>query len=143
MYRARPKDGSAWVTGASSGLGRAVALELARRGYEVHATARRTAELDTLAAESVGLPGSILPAPGDVVDREGLAALVAGIEARGPVALAVLNAGLSARDGFETSAARDFNRRSRLTYKVSPTAFIRSCPPCEIGGGVSLRSWVR
>ena len=41
MYRAKPPDGVAWVTGASAGIGRAVALELARRGYTVIATARR------------------------------------------------------------------------------------------------------
>jgi len=52
MYRADPMDGIAWVTGASSGIGRAVALELARRGYKVAATARRGAELEALAAES-------------------------------------------------------------------------------------------
>jgi NAD(P)-dependent dehydrogenase (short-subunit alcohol dehydrogenase family) len=92
-YRATPSDGVAWVTGASAGIGRGVALELARRGYEVHATARRADELQSLAGEAEGLKGSIVPAPGDVTDRQGIARLVAAIEARRPIALAFLNAG--------------------------------------------------
>src|ERR1700741_5002624 len=41
----------ALVTGASSGIGRAAALELARRGARVVASARRKSELDQLVAE--------------------------------------------------------------------------------------------
>ena len=65
-FRAKPQHGSAWVTGASSGLGRDVALALARRGFTIHATARRAEALDALAAASAGLSGRIVAAPGDV-----------------------------------------------------------------------------
>jgi NAD(P)-dependent dehydrogenase (short-subunit alcohol dehydrogenase family) len=41
----------ALVTGASSGIGRAAAIELARRGARVVASARRKSELDRLIAE--------------------------------------------------------------------------------------------
>ncbi|HXT06016.1 MAG TPA: SDR family NAD(P)-dependent oxidoreductase [Roseiarcus sp.] len=98
LYRAAPGDGSAWVTGASAGLGRGVALELARRGFTVFATARRADRLEALAQQAVGLAGRIHAAPGDVTDRPGLAALYAQIESQGPVALAVLNAGGGWRD---------------------------------------------
>ena len=91
MYRAQPKDGPAWVTGASSGLGRTVALELARRGYQVAVTARRRAELDSLAADNA----RIFVFPGDITDRAGQARLVQEIEASlGGIALAFLNAGV-------------------------------------------------
>jgi len=92
-YRASPADGNAWITGASSGIGRGAALELARRGYRVYATARRGAELEALSAEAVGLNGSIVAARGDVTDRNQMAELVAGIERDRPIALALLNAG--------------------------------------------------
>ncbi|TIU07753.1 MAG: SDR family NAD(P)-dependent oxidoreductase, partial [Mesorhizobium sp.] len=39
LYRANPKDGVAWITGGSSGLGRALAKDLARQGYAVAVTA--------------------------------------------------------------------------------------------------------
>src|SRR5271165_1039396 len=92
-YRASPADGAAWITGASSGIGRAAALELARRGYRVHATARRKEALEALSLEAAGLKGSIVAAPGDVTDRARMAELVEEIERQGPIALALLNAG--------------------------------------------------
>lgn len=97
-YRAHPRDGIAWVTGASSGIGRGVALELARRGYVVAASARRAEELQALARDATGLAGGIEPAPLDVTDREATAKVVGEIEARGPIVLAFLNAGGSFAD---------------------------------------------
>jgi NAD(P)-dependent dehydrogenase (short-subunit alcohol dehydrogenase family) len=97
-YRARPIDGVAWVTGASSGIGRAVSLELARRGYVVAATARRLPELEALAREADGR-GHILPVVGDVTDPAGIEAAVEAIESQhGPIALAFLNAGTFFQD---------------------------------------------
>lgn len=91
MYRARPEDGIAWVTGASSGIGSAVALELARRNFAVAATARRTSELASLAKNSQ----AIFSFPGDITDRAAMAGLVGQIESvHGPIALAFLNAGI-------------------------------------------------
>jgi NAD(P)-dependent dehydrogenase (short-subunit alcohol dehydrogenase family) len=103
MYRAKPEDGIAFVTGASSGIGRATAIELVGRGYKVAATARRAAELDALAAQK---PEQIFAYPADVTDRDATASTIAAIEAEhGPIALAFLNAGVSflarERRGFD------------------------------------------
>ena len=57
-FRAAPGDGIAWVTGASSGIGRAVSLELARRGFTVVVTARRLPELEAVAAEAAAATSS-------------------------------------------------------------------------------------
>src|SRR3982074_260556 len=120
MYRAHPNDGIAWVTGASSGIGRAVALELAQRGFSVAATARRAAELEALASES----RNIFSFPGDTTDRAAMAAMVCGIEAaHGPIALAFLNAGvafIAERDGFSASLVwRTFRDQCRRDGQLS------------------------
>ncbi len=122
-YRAKPADGVAWVTGASSGIGRAVALELARRGYQVHATARRVDELTTLAGEAQGLAGRIVAAPGDVTDREGVARLVADIESKRPIALAFLNAGGAFRDAPGDFGGDGFARTFALNVQGMANAY--------------------
>lgn len=86
--------GCAWITGASSGLGRALALSLARAGWSVVASARRGELLDELAREADGLPGRIAALPVDVTDAAAVSRAVAHIEVTiAPIALAVLNAG--------------------------------------------------
>lgn len=94
-YFASPLDGAAWITGASSGIGRAVALSLSDAGWTVYATARDKQALDELAAEAVPFSGEILPAAGDVTDAARMAKIVETIVAdHGSVALAFLNAGV-------------------------------------------------
>ncbi|MBL8582364.1 MAG: SDR family NAD(P)-dependent oxidoreductase, partial [Rhizobiaceae bacterium] len=69
LYRARPGDGVAWITGASTGIGRALARDLARDGYTVAATARDEDRLATLVDEAAGFPGRIVPFPCDVTEE--------------------------------------------------------------------------
>ena len=103
-FIAKPGDGIVWITGASAGLGRALALRLARAGFSVAVTARRSEALQALATEAGGL---IVSYPGDVTDAIGMAAIVEAIERdRGPIALAILNAGvyhLRERERFDTA----------------------------------------
>ncbi len=89
---AKPTDGIAWITGASSGIGAAVAEQLVRKGWTVAITARAGDRLEALAAAH---PGRMIAAPGDVSDAAGMAEICARIEAQSgrPVALAMLNAG--------------------------------------------------
>ena len=75
------------VTGASTGIGRATALRLARRGARVFAAARDERRLDALAAQHP----EIVAAPCDVSDDADRAALVKQSE---PVDVLVNNAGL-------------------------------------------------
>jgi len=59
----------ALVTGAGSGIGRAVALALSAEGYQVVLTGRRPAELERTQSQS-GKPDSMLPVPCDVTQPE-------------------------------------------------------------------------
>ncbi len=79
-----------WITGASSGLGRGMALQLANSGMQVIATARNRLRLDDLAAQNE----NIHPLAGDITDRDDMTALRERIVGISPhVDLAILNAG--------------------------------------------------
>lgn len=83
-----------WITGASSGIGRALALNLAKRGDKVAVSARGEAGLQSLSEEAAGLPGSIHPYPLDITDAESCVRTVEAISGElGSIALAILNAG--------------------------------------------------
>lgn len=92
MPRHDLNDRVVWVTGASSGLGLAVAKELARRGCRIAISARRVDALERLADE-LGRE-AVLPLPLDVTDREANMEAVRRIETRfGGLDIAFLNAG--------------------------------------------------
>ncbi len=83
------------VTGASSGIGAAVARALAAEGAQVVLAARRAARLDALRSEIEAAGGAVLVVPTDVTQREQVKALVAQAEAAfGPVDILVNNAGV-------------------------------------------------
>jgi short-subunit dehydrogenase len=91
----RVRDPVVVVTGASSGIGRALALDLACRGYQLGLVARRQDALEELAREIETHGGKALVAAADVGDREALHAAIRHIECvLGPVEVMVANAGL-------------------------------------------------
>lgn len=125
-FTARPIHGAVWITGASSGIGRAVALALAAKGFTVHATARSAGDLEKLAAESTELSGRIVATPGDVTDPEAMAAIVEKIVADcGSLALAIFNAGVFlpvAGEALEVS-------RFRKTFDVNLMGVVNGLAP--------------
>lgn len=64
----KPTDGIVWITGASSGIGAAVALEMANRGWQVAISARSRDKLDKIAE----LHSNITAIACDVTDRDGM-----------------------------------------------------------------------
>ncbi len=107
---ARPEDGIAWITGASSGIGWELARRLLDEGWTVALTARREAELQALARRYPA--GRALAVAADVTDAAAMAAALARIEAETgrPVALALANAGAWARMGMADFDAALFRR---------------------------------
>jgi NADP-dependent 3-hydroxy acid dehydrogenase YdfG len=82
------------VTGASSGIGRALALRLGLLGYRVGLIARRRELLETAAAAIAASGGHAVLAVADVSDRSQLRSAVAEIERSfGPADVMVANAG--------------------------------------------------
>ena len=77
-----------WVVGASSGIGAALATELADRGARVAVSARRADALAAVAADEM------VVVPADVTDRSALDAAAARVRAElGEIDIAVFNAG--------------------------------------------------
>ena len=94
LYRAKPADGVCIMTGASSGIGRAATLRLAKMGWTVIGIARSEDKLASLASEAAGTSGRIISEPCDVTDEDAMSALMQRVVAEhGPIALAVFVAG--------------------------------------------------
>jgi short-subunit dehydrogenase len=109
---ARPINDSVIVlTGASSGMGRATALELARRGASVVLAARRVTLLEKLAQECQQLGGQALVVPTDVTDEAAVQTLGQQALARfGRFDVWINNAGVIAFGRFADLPSKVFNR---------------------------------
>jgi len=103
---ARFQDQATWVTGASSGIGEALARALAREGALLVLTARREAELERVRA-SCPDPGSVRLLPADLLDEAARASTAEAAQAAfGRIDVLVLAAGVSQRaPALETDLA--------------------------------------
>ncbi len=101
-----------WITGASSGIGRHLALSFARKGAIVAASARRMEELNQLVAEIEGLGGKAGAFYCDVSEDDSIKACVDGIiEKFGKLDIAVANAGFGVLGKIEKLDASEWQRQ--------------------------------
>lgn len=102
----------AWITGGGSGIGRALALELARRGADVAVSGRREDRLIAVAREIEALGRRGLPVPCDVCDEAQLRRVSDAVVAHfGKLDIAVANAGFGVTGPLETLTAEEWRRQ--------------------------------
>jgi 3-oxoacyl-[acyl-carrier protein] reductase len=131
-----------WVTGASSGLGRATAEALAREGARVAVSARRRDLLDEVAA-GLATPGRAFPL--DITDRQAVTDTAGLVEADlGPIEILVANAGGPPPGTFETTSDEDFRAGYELTLE-SAWNLVRAVTPAMTRRGrgvvIFITSW--
>lgn len=100
---------SALVTGASSGIGRALAIELARGGARVVLSGRDLDRLDGVAGQIRGFGGDAEAFPGDLTEDPARRALVAELRRRGPLPLLVHSAGVCTLDAVADTSEADLD----------------------------------
>jgi short-subunit dehydrogenase len=119
------------ITGASSGIGKATALEVAKRGAIVLLVARREDELNAVRAEIESARGTAYVYPCDLTDAEAVDALIKQVMAEhDAVDMLVNNAGRSIRRSVALSVDRlhDFERTMTLNY-IAPLRLILGLLP--------------
>jgi NAD(P)-dependent dehydrogenase (short-subunit alcohol dehydrogenase family) len=91
----------ALVTGAGSGLGRAIALEFARQGAHVFASDRNEASVGETADMVAKEGGAATPLRSDVREKDDIASLLSAVEkTEGKLDVLVNNAGITQREDF-------------------------------------------
>lgn len=117
------------ITGCSSGIGRALALELARKDYLVFATARRPESIDDLAGESV------FTLPLDVTESDSINAAVNSVmEKAGRIDMLINNAGFGLMGPVSELPLDDF--RAQLETNVTgPLALVQAVTPHMVSNG--------
>lgn len=138
----------ALVTGASAGLGREFAVQLARRGYDLVLVARDVKRLQVLASELYGSHGTnaeVLPA--DLTRDDDVSKVVNRIDA-GPIDLLVNNAGFGTRGSIASAARADQEAMLRVhvfaAHRLAQAAVQKMVP---LGRGAiinvsSIASWL-
>jgi 3-oxoacyl-[acyl-carrier protein] reductase len=122
------KSKTAVVSGASMGIGRAIAKGLALEGVRVVAVARRKELLDTLAQEVKAAGGDVIPVIQDIMAEDaGKTLASAALAALGHVDILVNNAGgsrplpVDAPDSaWDEAMALNFTRYRQVTHALLP-----------------------
>ncbi len=137
---ARTIASAAFITGASSGIGAALAREYARRGARVALAARRRDRLEAVAGEIAAAGGEALVVPCDVTDDTSVTAAVAAARDRfGRLDHVVANAGFGVSGRFSRLTVDDFARQvDTNVLGVVRTARAAFAPLTTSGGCLAI-----
>jgi len=113
------------ITGASSGIGEALALHYAAPGVELALIGRDGARLAAVAAACRDKGARVESAVLDVTDRAGLAAWIERVDAGSLLDLVIANAGVSAGMG----AARESDEAVRRVFAVNLDGLLNTVLP--------------
>jgi NADP-dependent 3-hydroxy acid dehydrogenase YdfG len=137
---------SVWITGAGTGIGRAMALRFAQEGAVVTLTGRRRPPLDEVAGAIEAAGGRARVAPADVLDRDVLAGLVDALVAEtGALDVVANNAGINiANRHWAQLDWTSWDRLIDINVKGALSVIAAALPPMrQQGGGLILNtaSW--
>lgn len=117
------------VTGASSGIGRALAVELGRRGARLVVTARRIERLQVLADEIRALGAHVVVVGGDITDASTRRELAAAASNEfGGLDILVNNAGLGAWGPFGEASPQRLRQIMEVNF-FAPAELVRDALP--------------
>lgn len=130
-----PDGKVAIVTGGARGIGRACALDLARRGFHLGVADLPGEELETTAAALRGLGVEALALPGDVSDFAAVQGLGAAVTARwGRVDVLVNNAGISQPKTLLEISEEEWDRTVAVNLKGCFN-WAKAVVPAMLAGG--------
>jgi len=124
-----------WITGASSGIGEAMAIDASRRGARLVLSARRAPELERVRAACMNL-SQVAVLPVDLTDFSAADVAARAAAFFGPVDVLVNNAGISQRSSVLQTSMDVYRRIFELDF-FAPVALTKAVLPAmvERGGG--------
>ena len=134
---------TAVITGASSGIGKALALQLADAGYKIVLVARSTEKLDSISEEIQKNGVECLAVPTNVAQPNQINKLKDRALAFGDVSVVVNNAGVGKFSGIEDITLEDWNWQINVNLRASflvSQAFIPNMKEMKKGTLVFINS---
>lgn len=112
-----PTNQTIWITGASSGIGEALAKRLSALNNRLILSSRRIEELQRVKSECSGNPDDILLLPMDMSERSGMEALVKSVISKMELPdIVILNAGISNRSYIVDTNYDVFEKIMNVNY---------------------------
>ena len=134
-----PKNSWAFITGASAGIGKEFAIQLAQRGLNLFLVARRKERLLTLKEQLEKQYGiKVFPLPYDLMDPVQIMSSFKEATSKGKVVYVINNAGLGTYQTFHHSTWEDQKKMIDLNT-TTPTFFTHLFIPHMLGHGLPSR----